>query len=71
LYGRVAVEAGGFLPARADALARAGGVERLQDALLRGGEDASRSALYGLMAAGDAAVPGLLAALAADKVKLS
>ena len=45
------------------ALAKAGAVAQLEDALVHGSEDASRSALYGIMAVGDAAVPALLHAL--------
>jgi hypothetical protein len=47
------------------ALAKAGALTELEGALMHGSEDASRSALYGLMAAGDAAVPLLLHALTA------
>jgi hypothetical protein len=47
------------------ALAKAGAVDRLEAALRHGNENASRSALYGLMALGDAAVPVLLGALTA------
>jgi hypothetical protein len=44
-------------------LGGAAGLAQLQHALLHGSEDSSRTALYGLAAMGDAAVPGLLAAL--------